>query len=84
MQFTPIVNFADSDLRSEYLVGLSYTLKDYVDPTTGKLVKAEDSLLAKKLPEWLEAGRVRLGGPSVSDVATLAGESSVAGSGTVE
>ena len=84
MQFTPNENFTDSDLRSEYLVGLSYTVKDYVDPTNGKLVKAEDSLLAKKVPEWIAAGKVRLGGPSITDAATLAGESVMAGTGTVE
>jgi hypothetical protein len=84
MQVTPHENFTDPDLRSEYLVGPSYTVKDYVDPTTGKLVKAEDSLLAKKLPGWIEEGKVRLGGPSITDAATLAGESVMSGSGTVE
>lgn len=79
MQFTPNENFSDPDLKSEYLVGLSYTVKDYVDPATGKVVKAQDCLLFTKVKEWLAAGKVRLGGAAESDI-----ESHFAGSGEVK
>lgn len=51
MQFTPLKNFQDKELRSAYCVGLSYT------------VRPGNDLLAKKLTEWLDQGLVRLGAP---------------------
>lgn len=51
MQFTPLKDFRDEELRSVYCVGLSYT------------VRPGDELLAQKLPGWIEQGLVRLGAP---------------------
>jgi hypothetical protein len=78
VQFTPNRDFWDDDLKSQYCVGLSYAVKDYIDPTTGKVVKAQDCLLFKKLDGWLASGEVRLGGPDVESAHAL-----ISGSGTV-
>lgn len=86
-QFTPLENFGDAELKSEYLVGLSYTVRDYRD-ASGKIVKAEESLLAKKLPSWIAEGKVRLGAPTPEATQALvtggeASASGVVGEGTV-
>lgn len=49
MKFTPLKNFSDPDLRSEYLVGLNYT------------VHVGNDLLAAKVEQWIKVGRVREG-----------------------
>lgn len=51
MQFTPLKNFHDDDLRSSYEVGLSYT------------VRPGNKTLAEKVEGWLSDGLVRLGAP---------------------
>lgn len=80
--FTPLKDFADKELRSAYCVGLNYTVRDHVPSAEvpgNKFVKAEDTLLGKKLKQWLEAGLVRLGAADGSP----ASESRVKGTGTV-
>ena len=49
MQFTPIKNFTDADLRSEYLVGYTYT------------VRPDNARLLAKVDEWRAAGLVAIG-----------------------
>jgi hypothetical protein len=52
MQFTPISDFYSDEFNSHYLVGLSYT------------VRPGDDKLAALVPQWIKAGKVRLGAPS--------------------
>lgn len=49
MDFTPLKDFYDEDLRSCYCVGLNYR------------VRPGDAVLIQKLPQWVEAGMVRPG-----------------------
>ena len=70
MNFTPLKNFFDEDLRSSYCVGLNYT------------VRPGDDLLAIKVEEWLKADMVREGTASATEPA--AGEAKVTGVGKVE
>jgi hypothetical protein len=50
-RFTALDNFTSEDLRCEYVAGLSYEARD------------EDELLLSLLPQWIEEGKVREGGP---------------------
>jgi len=51
-RFTALTDFYDFDLNSQYLAGMSYT------------VRAGDKDLARLVPEWLCEGKVRIGGPA--------------------
>ena len=68
MQFTPNQDFHDDDLRSDYCVGYSYT------------VRPGNDVLAAKVEGWLAAGMVREGGPDTPKPA----EASVKGAGKVK
>ena len=68
VSFTPLENFRDADLRSEYLVGFNYTIR----PGNEKL--------AAKVAGWVKEGKVRLG---TADGA-ISAEARVRGSGTVQ
>lgn len=68
VSFTPLESFSDEDLRSAYVVGFNYT------------VRPGNERLAKKVSEWLEAGKVRLG---TAD-GTNSARASVKGSGFVK
>ena len=50
-RFTALDNFTSEELRCEYAAGLSYEARD------------EDELLLSLLPQWIEEGKVREGGP---------------------
>jgi len=71
MQFTPLKDFHDADLRSHYCVGLSYT------------VRPGNDKLAKKVEAWLADGKVRLGAPDAA-AGPQAGSARVSGTGTVK
>ena len=79
--FTPLKDFSDSDLRSHYCVGLNYTIRDHQpDPNFpgDVFVAAEETLLGKKVKQWIDEGKVRLG------VADIPGDGSrVSGAGSV-
>lgn len=49
MKFTPLKNFKDEDLRSEYVRGLTYT------------VRPGNEVLAAKVQAWLLEGKVAIG-----------------------
>lgn len=68
VNFTPLKNFHDTDLRSDYLVGLNYTVRE------------GNERLTAKLDDWLAEGKVRLG--VAGD--TKAGESRIKGAGSVQ
>ena len=68
MQFTPLKNFHDDDLRSDYCVGLSYT------------VRPGNERLATKVEKWLAEGKVRVGN---ADNIPQPGAASVKGIGKV-
>lgn len=62
--FTPLVDFFDNDLRSAYVVGMNYQVRDQGgldDAQKPILISAERTLLHRKVLEWVEAGKVRLG-----------------------
>lgn len=66
MQFTPLKNFASPELRSEYSVGLSYT------------VRPGNTKLAALVEKWLAEGKVRLGTPDAPlDKAKVSGAGKV-------
>lgn len=68
-QFTPTEDFYSEQFKSQYLVGLNYTVRD------------QDSPLHTAVQEWLEQGSVVLGvAESVVDGKTT---SSVKGKGEV-
>lgn len=67
IQFTPIKNFSDADLCSDYCVGLNYT------------VRPGNEKLAKKFEKWLAAGLVRAGKADGSELAIAR----ISGSGNV-
>lgn len=48
MKFTPTQDFHDAELQSDYLTGLTYT------------VRQGNAVLAAKVSEWLEDGLVRV------------------------
>lgn len=68
VNFTPLQDFHDEDLRSSYCVGLNYTIRPGND------------LLAAKVATWLEEGKVVLGTAEGSDTA----RSEVSGAGIVK
>lgn len=51
MQFTPLEDFFSEELKSQYCVGLSYT------------VRPGNAKLAALVPKWISEGKVRQGGP---------------------
>jgi len=65
MQFTPLKNFFSPELKSEYCLGLSYT------------VRPGNELLASLLPEWVDSGLVKLGGPDVQPTEKISGSGNV-------
>lgn len=67
MDFTPLKDFTDEDLRSTYCVGLNYT------------VKPGNERLAAKVAEWAAKGLVRQGTAGTGTAA----EAKVTGRGTV-
>lgn len=70
MQFTPLEDFHDPDLRSDYCAGLTYT------------VRPGNTALAAKVEKWLTEGRVQVvGGEQKADA--VAGDSAVHGIGTI-
>lgn len=83
MDFTPLKNFRDEDLRSDYCVGLNYRVKarpaNPADPDD-KGTPVEKTPLYAKLQQWLAEGKVRLG---TADGAPDA-SAKVAGRGTVK
>lgn len=50
MQFTVLEDFFSKELKSQYCKGLSYN------------VRPADAVLAELVPQWVEEGKVRLGG----------------------
>lgn len=68
VSFTPLVDFHDDDLRSDYCAGFNYTIL----PGNEKL--------AAKVASWIEAGKVRLGTADGADSARAA----VKGVGSVQ
>lgn len=68
MRFTPTKNFTDVDLRSEYLVGYTYT------------VRRGNDRLAARVVEWMSAGLVKEGEASTDP----ASPAKVRGTGTVK
>jgi hypothetical protein len=68
MQFTPLKNFFSEELKSQYCVGLSYTVKPDKD----------HAKLAALVPKWIKQGLVRPGAPD------LAASEKVTGSGEVQ
>ena len=52
MQFTPLEEFYSQELRSTYLVGLSYTARD------------ENHVLLSLIPKWIQEKKIRLGAPN--------------------
>lgn len=48
LEFVPLVNFDDADLRSSYVAGLSYSVREGND------------LLAEKVSQWVDEKRVRI------------------------
>jgi hypothetical protein len=52
VRFTVIDNFKSEELQSEYVAGLSYEARD------------EDTVLLGLIPQWIEEGKVREGGPA--------------------
>lgn len=92
--FTPLQNFRCDELRSEYCVGLSYTLKPANDPAiadneahpTGlrkrnALARKNRAILAEMLPKWLAEGKVALGVPTAA--APIHGAAKIEGQGDV-
>jgi hypothetical protein len=65
MQFTPLEDFFSDELRSQYCVGLSYTVRE------------KDLVLQSLLPEWLEKGLVILGPPENAVAQQVAGQGKV-------
>lgn len=68
MQFTPNKDFHDDELRSDYCVGLSYT------------VRPGNDVLAGKVADWLAEGLVRAGAPDTPKP----NEASVKGAGKIK
>jgi hypothetical protein len=68
MQFTPLKDFHDADLRSDYCVGCNYT------------VRPGNAALAEKVEAWVTDGKVRIGNADNSK----AGEARITGAGKVE
>jgi hypothetical protein len=65
MQFTPLQDFFCEELRSQYCVGLSYT------------VRQADETLQALVPKWIAEGKVRQGAPDVPATITVAGTGKV-------
>lgn len=87
MQFTPLKDFTDGDLRSTYLVGLTYTIRARKpDPKIegDKGTPMNQTPLFAKVQQWLKEGKVALGPAPVNDLHTSAAEARVEGEGTVE
>lgn len=51
MRFTVIDSFFSEETGSEYVAGLSYEARE------------QDEKLLKLIPQWIEEGKVREGGP---------------------
>lgn len=68
INFTPLVDFHDDDLRSDYCVGLSYR------------IRPGNERLAAKVEQWLAEKKVRLGVADNQPAATA----KVRGAGTVK
>lgn len=83
MNFTPLKDFTDEELRSAYCVGLNYTVKPRApnpsDPDDHG-TPAEKTLLYAKVQQWLKDGKVRLGTADMSPAA----EAKVRGAGAVK
>lgn len=79
--FTPLENFDCPDLKSTYLVGLSYTARDPNEPGIPERTAQGRAKLIENLPRWLEEKKVRLGLPIVAGVEQAA--ASVTGVGEV-
>jgi hypothetical protein len=80
MQFTPLQDFFCEELRSQYCVGLSYTVRPKpADPDIpgDKETPKEQTVLGKLLPKWIAEGKVRLGAPDVPATITVAGTGKV-------
>jgi len=83
LDFTPLKDFDDAELRSRYLKGLNYRIRDQRGPIVeGKptVIPAQETLLYKKLQRWLADGFVRLG---TADGNTTGGAAKVRGRGQV-
>lgn len=91
MQFTALKDFHSPELKSDYVAGLSYTLKPANDPAIADdpakpeahkrnaLTRTNRAKLAELLPVWLSEGKVALGVVS----APIAGAAKVEGTGEV-
>lgn len=53
-QFTPLKDFFSPETRSQYVVGLSYSVKN----------DGDHKVLAELVPKWIAEGKVRAGPPS--------------------
>jgi hypothetical protein len=88
ISFTPVKDFVCEELQSCYCAGLSYTLKDYKDPSIAGddkrsvLTRENRKRLAKLLPQWLKEGKVVLGVQAAQHgIARLEGQGDVVGEG---
>lgn len=77
MQFTPLKDFHSPELKSDYVKGLSYTLRPANQPGISAREKAGREKLAVLLPKWIAEGKVRYGSPDVPDAGTVSGEGTV-------
>lgn len=69
-QFTAMEDFFCPETQSHYVKGLSYTVRGFAtydaskwDEKTTAQVKVRCEALAKFVPQWIAAGKVRSGGP---------------------
>lgn len=87
MQFTPLEDFNDADLRSTYLKGLTYTVRDRKpNPAIpgDKGTPMADTPLFGKVQQWLREGKVKLGAAPSTDAVTGAADARLRGEGKVE
>ncbi len=86
MQFTPTESFYDADLRSEYVAGLTYTVRPRKpDPKIkdDAGTPLEETLLFAKVQRWLAEGKVALGPAKSTNAETGAADARLSGTGTV-
>jgi len=75
MQFTALEDFFCPETQSQYCKGLSYTVRPFEEvdrpgwaEKTRAQVRGRCEALAALAPQWLAAGKIRLGGPEGGQV----------------